>query len=494
MNSFIENLENKENYTLTENEAVAHKTTKKAIYDLFAFGGAYRNRKYEDIVLLFKNAYEEDKELALKCLFYLRDVRGGQGERKFFRTCMHWLAIYDRDVALKFMKLIPEYGRWDDLIYSFLDSPIEKDMSAFLKETLIQDIKENNCSLLAKWMPSENASNNETKKAARKLRNLLNMSAKDYRKMLSGLRKKIKIVERLMSLNYWDSIEFDKLPSKAGFLYRNAFSRRTEIADKYKEFINNKNTKVVSNTLYPYEIVKECFKTDVQDTEKVKILEKYWENLPDYFNGKESKILCVVDTSASMEGTPMNVAFSLGMYCAERLKGDFHNCFITFSCNPKLVKFKGINLVDKVKRTRALNICANTDLVKTFDYLLQNALHSNVEDLPKSIVVISDMEIDAGADHGIWDYNERKWHTENEILTEMEQEREKWAKHGLEMPKLIYWNVDARHDIILDKDDNVTCVSGFSPVIFEQIIRGITGWEFCLNILESNRYAAITLA
>ena len=77
-NTFMENLTNATNFMVTENGALAHKSTRSMVYDMFAFGGAYRKRTDEDCIWLFKNAYEENPELALKCLFYLRDCRGGK--------------------------------------------------------------------------------------------------------------------------------------------------------------------------------------------------------------------------------------------------------------------------------------------------------------------------------------------------------------------------------------------------------------------------------
>ena len=79
-NTFMDSIKRATNFIETENGAVAHKTTLNKVYDMFAFGGAYRQRNDEDCILLFKNAFEQDADFALKCLFYLRDIRGGQGE------------------------------------------------------------------------------------------------------------------------------------------------------------------------------------------------------------------------------------------------------------------------------------------------------------------------------------------------------------------------------------------------------------------------------
>ena len=504
MNTFMNNLKEANNYKLTENGGVAYSSTRNPVYDMFALGAAYRSRSDEDIILLFKNALEYDESLALKCLFYIRDCRGGQGERRFFRVAYRWLAQNYPDIARRNMEYLSEYGRWDDLIYICLDTPLEGAMIATVKGQLILDAQCETPSLLAKWMPSENASSFTTKAAARKIRIALGLTEKEYRKLLAGLRTRINIVEKLMSENRWEEIVFDKIPSKAGLKYKNAFARRDIIAKKYEAFAKDKTTKVNAATLYPYEVVAKAIKTfdyyydrnNLDDTDRA-MIEKYWENLPDYLNGENCSMMCVVDTSGSMTGSdasaPINVAISLGMYCAERLNGPFKNHYISFSRNPKLIEIKGVDFVDKVKRIYRTNLCENTDLVKTFDMILDIARQPGVkkEDVPKTLVVISDMEIDSGSAWGWWEAkNYNKW-TEKTAATEMEKVRQKFAAAGLECPRLVYWNVDARNDTILDSGPNVSFVSGMSPVLFEQVLTGKNGWDLCLDKLLSKRYEVI---
>lgn len=499
-NTFVDNLRKDTNYTETENGGIAHKTTLSKIYDMFALGGAYRKRSDEDCILLFKNALEEDETLALKCLFYLRDIRGGQGERRFFRVCFNWLAKEYPEIAKRNLENLAEYGRYDDL-YCVVGTPIEDDMFKLMKNQIDLDMASLNIhmnegvSLLAKWLKSENASSKETKYLANKTREHFGLSHKDYRKMLSALRTRINIVEKLMSTNQWEKIEFDKIPSKAGLIYRNAFARRDIIAKKYEEFINSKETKVNAGALYPYDIVHQATNhmvwysdgIDITDVER-KTLNKYWENQKDYLNGEPCKIMCVVDTSGSMTSggngaTPIDVAISLGMYCAERLSGPFKDNFISFSSRPQFIEVEGIDFVDKVHRIYAQNLCENTDLAAVFNLLKNVALQpsTNIEDLPETIIVISDMEIDGGS---YWNQYTR--------ATEMERIRQEWKAAGLKMPKLVYWNVNARHNLILDEaKDGITYVSGCSPIIFESVLFGKTGWDLCYDKLMSERYAQV---
>lgn len=488
-NTFIKKLKEKTNFTNTENGGIAYKSTLNKVYDLFALGGAYRNRTNDDCILLFKNAFNEDKILALKCLFYLRDCRGGQGERKFFRLCYNWLSKNYPDIAKKNFKLIPEYGRWDDLIYSTLGTPIEEEVIKFIKEQLFLDLNSKTPSLLAKWCPSENASSYETVKTAQYLRMKMNMSSKEYRKILSSLREKINIVERLMSSNKWEEIEFDKIPSKAGLIYRNAFAAKDIIREKYINFIRSKETRVNASTIYPYGLVKKALSLQDSFSTEREVLEKYWENLPDYLLEEPSKMICVVDTSASMMGTPINVAISLGMYCAERLGGDFKNKFISFSDKPQLITIEGKDFVDKVRNIHKTIFNLDTNLEAVFDLLLESAKKSRKEDIPQTIIIISDMEINSA--FGFIDNTIEN--IQNRTMIEMEKIKEKWRRSRIKCPKLIYWNVNAKHDIILDRGSDVSFVSGFSPTLFETILSGKTGLDLMIHKLNNRRYSAIDI-
>ena len=505
MNTFMNQLNNNINFKYTENGALAHERLNSDVYTLFAMGAAYRSRSDADCILLFKNAFEEDETLALKCLFYIRDCRGGQGERRFFRVCMRWLAENHPQRATALAEYVPEYGRYDDWFKIYFGTPVEGQVIEMMKKQLSTDMfcKKNAVSLLAKWMPSENASSKETIRTAKKIRNAFGVSAKEYRQMLSKLRTKINVLEKLMSANRWDEIEFDKIPSKAGLVYKNAFARRDIIAKKYERFAKDKTTKVNASTLYPYEVVAKATQhmgygwgsyLNIDEVDRA-MINKYWENLPNYLEGKDCSMMCVVDTSGSMTGreaaAPINVAISLGLYCAERIGGPFKNHYISFSSRPQLIKTEGVDFVDKVHRIYRTNLCENTDLEAVFDLLLATAKKPGVSawDIPKTIVVISDMEIDQGSG-SYWSSNSRRW-TKESASTEMETIRKKWAAAGLTLPKLVYWNVDARHDTILDAGPNVTFVSGMSPTIFKQVLTGKTGWELCLETICSKRYEVI---
>ena len=489
---FLDSLKSMINLGQTENGAVKRFTTYSGLLDLFALGGAYRTRSDVEVISLFERAFLEDETYAMKCLFYLRDVRGGQGERRFWRVCMKWLAQEHTEAARRNLKYVAEFGRYDDYLV-LLDTPLKDDVLEILGTRFAMDLLSPEPSLLAKWLPSENASSKETKRQAAIIRHAFGLSAREYRKALSFLRNKINVLEKLMSAREWEKIDFSKIPSKAGFQYKEAFLRHDEdrIAKgcdiTYKSFIEDSKTKVNAQVLYPYECVAAVWQA--HDDFSRATVNKYWDNLKDYFNGAIFNGLAVVDTSGSMtwgsnaKCRPIDVSISLGIYCAERAKGPFANHYITFSRNPQLIEIKENDFCSKVRAVSRRVINENTNIAAVFDLLLNTAIQSKCaqEDLPENIIIISDMEFDSCLGY-----------QRDNFSTLIENIEKTWNEKGYKMPKLIFWNVNARTDNIpMNVKNGVTLVSGISPSIFKQILTGKTSFDLMFEVLDSKRYSNI---
>lgn len=491
--SFSDSFKKRTNYTTTEKGATAHKTTESDLLDFFAQGGAMRHRDKQDIVSMFDVAFQEDPRLALKTLFYFRDIRGGQGERRIFRTAIEYLAGSQPEAIRENINLIPEYGRWDD-IYALFDTQLEEEAAQLIKEQLEKDWDSENPSLLAKWLKSENASSNETKRLGNKTRKYLDMTHRQYRKMLSRLREKINVVEKKMSRNDWEDINYEKVPSKAGLIYKNAFERNDP--ERYKEYLERLEkgeANVNSDTLYPYELVNKAFKTDLTTSDRT-YLNEAWRQLPDYIDGEENAI-AVVDTSGSMSmgdksPQPKDVALSLGLYMAERNKGEFHNKFITFSNQPEMIEVKGSNFVQKVKNMWGAHWDGTTDIVAVFDLILDIALENDYTQkmLPNRLYIISDMEFDMATS---------SWNSPKVNKTLFEKIENRYNSHDYDMPNLVFWNVNARNKQFPMKKDKrgVQLISGCSPSIFEATMKGefMTPYEFMVSVIDSERYKPVTL-
>lgn len=512
MNTLLNSMKQAQNFTYTENGGLTRKSTMSGLLDLFAMGGSYRSRTDDDCIFLFKKAFEEDEVHALRCLFYLRDCRGGQGERRFFRVVTRWLASNKTSAMKRNLEWVPFFGRWDDL-YEFVGTPLEKDAFSLMYHQLALDVSCKTPSLLAKWLKSENTSSGNSRCLGAKTRMAFKMTPKQYRKTLSTLRAKINVLERLMSENRWTEIEFDKIPSRAGLIYRNAFARHDIERIKseknvrtYEEFAKDKTTKVNAETLYPCDIVHKALGEtsywggipNLSDIERA-MLNKYWDNLHDYFQNAVFNGVAVVDTSSSMWTTrgnvkiaPMDVACALGMYCAEKCnpKSPWHGHYISFSRQARLVPVEGVDFVDKCRRIRAHDLCENTNIESVFDLILGLALKNRVPDseMPKNIIIISDMEFDsAQRGSGFWGESRGAW---NETV--MEKWARRYQEYGYTVPHLVFWNVDARQDNIPMKDNgNVTFVSGYSASLFEQLLTGKTGIDFVLDKIDSERYQCI---
>lgn len=466
--------------TLTENGALTNTTTGSAVLDFFALGGALRSRSEDERYNLFCKAYIENPQLAIRALFYFRDVRGGQGERDTFRMIFSKFIEDAPLTAIQLLPLIPEYGRWDDF-YSFIDTPLEDNVWEIIETQLQQDLKANNPSLLAKWLKSENTSSAESRYLAKRTREALGMNSKQYRKMLSQLRKKIDIVERKMSSNDWSEINYEQVPSKAATQYRHAFIRHDNARyAKYIQEVLSGEKKINTQTLYPSDIVGRVMKGDTGDT-----LQAAWENLPDYFNGKEMNGIVVADVSGSMLGRPIEVAIAIAMYIAEHNKGTFNNKFITFSQEPQLRTIQGETIFQRVHSIEHSDWGVNTNIESVFDLLLEAATRYNLpqSELPERVIIVSDMEFDEAS----------CTETTNTLFVDI---HEQWVRAGYRMPRLVFWNVDARNNQLpMRMEDNVQFVSGYSPSILTALLAGefLNPVDLMLSVLNGNRYNNIVI-
>ena len=481
--TLLDNIKNEQNFTLTENGGLALNSTSNALVDLFSVSGAMRKRGDREIATMFGKAMVENKLIATKLAFYTRDVRGGLGERRTGRLMFKYLADIYPDIFNKNLEYIAEYGRWDDLVYLLYDAP-EK-IVALISKQLKQDIENKNkmepISLLAKWLPSVNTSNRDTVRKGRFLAKKLGMSEKQYRKTLADLRNYLRVVETDMSAKRFSDIDYPAVPSKAMNNYRNAFKRNDE--ERFAEFLNKVEKgeeKINSSVLYPYDIVeKYMFKSGIED----KVLEEQWKALPDYVEG-ENNFLIMADVSGSMYGRPMATSVGLAMYFAERNKGPFANTFMTFSEKPELVTIKGDSLLERIRYVAGSNWMMNTNLEAAFDLVLKTAVKYGTpkEEMPSSIVVITDMEFDACADKNWLFYDTMKQRFENS---------------GYQIPNIVFWNVNSRQNTYHASFDRqgVQLASGQSPVVFESLIKGVnlTPYDYMLSVLNTERYEKITV-
>ena len=480
----LEVLKKTANKTYTENGAVTRRTSGKDCLDLFAAIGALRRADDQDICSRFLKAYAENPDLAMKILFYARDVRGGLGERRVFRSILTWLASNEKSSVVRNLPYIAEYGRWDDVLV-LLKTPCRKEALALLEEQFREDLAAleagGDVSLLGKWLPSVNASNQETVIMAKMIAKSFGLSDRDYRKALTGLRARIRIIENnLREKDY--TFDYSKQPSKAMFKYRKAFLRND--GERYAAFmdkVDRGEAKLHTGTLMPYELVERAY--DCSEEER-RSLDVTWRTLEDFTTDENA--LVAADGSGSMywgsKPMPAAVAQSLAIYFAEHNKGKFHNHFLTFSMTPQLVEIKGKDFVEKVRYCRTFDECANTNLEAVFDLILQTAAENHVPqaEMPAKLYIISDMEFD----HCV----------KNSSMTNFENAKASYAAAGYKLPDLVFWNVDSRHEQqpVKENDRGVALVSGNSPRIFSMVMDGeLNPYDFMLSVIDTERYAPI---
>ena len=483
-------LKTESNVTYTENGALTNRSSQSYCLDLFFTAGAMRNSCKEDIENAVIKAYCEDPEKTMKIIFFARDARGGLGERRFFRIAMDALAKAAPDAVKRNIPLIAEYGRYDDLCM-LVNTPLADEAVQEISRILSADLEamadRKNVTLLAKWLPSVNASSRQTVENGRKLCKKLGMNEKDYRRTLASLRSYIDIIEnRLRESDY--TFDYSKQPSKAMFKYRKAFIRND--GSRYNAFINrviSGEAKLNASVLYPYEIVRKAYSCTDQNERKV--LDASWRSLDSHGDTEEnSRAIAVIDGSGSMTcGTsirPLDVALSLGIYFAEHNKGAFSNHFITFSEHPQLVEIHGSDIVEKVNFCSRFNEVANTDLEAVFELILKTAVKNKVPqtEMPSRLYIISDMEFDYCIEGG-------------NSLTLFEAMKKKYARFGYVLPDILFWNVNSRQQNVPVRfsDTGAALVSGASPSIFDMVRSGEITPEIIMNsIIYSQRYAEVS--
>lgn len=479
----LNQLKNDLNVGYTLNGAGAYETTQNAMVDFFSQAGAMRNRSEQDIISEFTQAFGEDKLLAMKALFYFRDIRSGQGERRLFRIIIRYLADHHSETMEKNLTLIPYFGRWDD-IYELFGTRLEAKAADFIKQQYIEDISSETPSLLGKWLKSENASSFETKKLAKRTRIILGLTPRQYRKSLSALREKINIVERHMSSKEWHEIDYAKLPSVAGLKYRQAFFRND--LERYEAFIESLvkgETTVNVKDLYPYDLVRKVYGGGNQEDV---LLDQMWKRLPNYIGDANENSMVVVDVSGSMSGLPMDVAISIGLYLAERNHGHYHNHFITFSERPKMVEIKGSTFAERVRNIKRADWEMSTNMEAVFDLILNSAIKNNIpkEEMVKKLYIVSDMQFDK-ATKGRVD------------ISLFENIRERYISQGYELPVLTFWNVNSYGESFpMTVDDRgFLAVSGCSPSIFTNLMKGefVSPYDLMVDVLNDERYSVISI-
>lgn len=494
--SYLEQLKTEANYTHTLNGAKTHGSTGDACLDFFAVAGGMRYRKAADQIRLFDRAYIETPDLAMKLLFHLRDIRQGMGERKLFRTLLRHVACRWPESARKNVQYITEYGRWDDLL-CLLDTPSQDEAVRVIRKQLDEDLlalerriageKDAHISLLAKWLPSCNTSSKRTRMLGRKLCKSLDMDERAYRKTLTALRAQICLTECYLTRRRADKVQYKAVPAGAMLKYRSAFRRHDAMRfHAYLQDVNAGKAAMHADTLFPYEICRPFFMNYKFQCNDPETLDALWNSMSHQVGNQNA--LSVIDTSGSMycgygAVKPALISQAMGIYCAERCTGLFHNVFITFESTPHLLELHGENLRDKLIYLSTTPWGGSTNLEAVFDLILRTAVnaHAKQEEMPDVLYIFSDMEFNIAV---------RDPHA-----TVYENARRNFEQHGYTLPAVVFHNVNSwqMQTPVTAHTRGAALTSGASVNALKESFDGnVTPMSHMLRVLNSQRYAVIT--
>ena len=539
MEAYDRNQQIMNNLTFTENGANALKSTTSAVLDLFVKAPSMlkpNDDDIEELKSLIRTAIEEDPQLTLKCIFYLGDIREGAGVRKVFTESIRLLAK-EYPKMLKFvLPQIPEFSRWDVLVKALLYTDFEDALTGIIKYQLETDLESTTPSLCAKWLPSPSSSAKNTRKLGRRLSHLLNLSGKKltgdpdvdkeikkedniiFSKILTRLRKDLDIVEHYIATIDYDKIDYSKVPSVALNRYQSLFLKYDNA--RFMKWVYEAaegKAKINSKRLYPFEIIKNILDNSLHflyirnenriSMTKAFLADAQWKNMEDVIEGKELNWLVMADVSGSMEdydNIPIATSIATAIYCAEKTQGVFHNKFMTFSKKPEIVDIKGDTICEKVENAYRANWGFNTDLEKAFDLILEVAVNNKLkqEELPQTLLIISDMEFDEAR-------GQYYYHDNEDSKTLFKEIQEKFNKYGYEMPTCVFWNVNADVKFPVDSEEKgCILLSGYSNNNFRALLGAdliqeephlidttekvtVTPYESMVSILNSERYEKI---
>ena len=465
MNKFVEAMRTED--AVTYNGAVTHSTSSNACLDLFFLAGACRNEIEQNIISKLSAAYAEDRVKCLKIIFWAGDIRQGAGERRFFKLALNWLNDNHEEDLLKYLDQVPEFSRWD-VLFEINNEKVLDFICGKLKEDKVDG-------LLAKWLPRKNQYNN----LAKKIQNKIGITPKTYRKLLV---KNTQVVENKMCEKKWNEIYYPSVPSVALNKYNKAWYRNDkERFEQYIEDVKNGKSKINASAIFPHDIIKKGLYIYGVTNPLNQAEITQWNNLPNYLEGKTNSIIPVCDVSGSMyfsNKLPITISIALGLYISERNEGPFKDAFITFSERPVMQYLKG-DINARMQQLAVAEWGNNTNLTAVFNLILDKAIDNKLtqEDMPETILIISDMEFDSCG-----------------MMTNMEYIKSKYDEYDLKMPQLVFWNVNGRSGNVPVKmnDKGVALISGASPNILKAVLSNeIHPIKIMNSVIETNRYSFI---
>lgn len=395
----------------------------------------------------------------------------------------------------------------------------------------INKIPHRQLSLCAKWAPALGAKKHnmgtaknapkrnkakagEHHKIALKLVQTLGCTNAEYRKMRSAIMRHLNVAEQALSAGRIEDINLEHMTSAQQAKYGKVMKEKNaEAYNEYLDKVEAGEAKMNSEVNTPADIVH-MYTTDrgwnVKDVKSFdRTIELLWQNLKQVEVPEGKSCIVVRDDSGSMtvevsketSMTALEVATALSLYCAERLPGEFKDKFISFSATPKFLDVSRFDsLHDRLHYAYHHSEVSNTDVKAVFDLLLKTALQHNMTqaDIPGTVLLISDMEFDAGTSMHSYRYTKAGYEGVPQKAL-FEEIRGQWKAAGYEMPVLAFWNLNTERALVPTVDDRgVVLLSGFTTDNLDMVMNGdlanFTPAKQLEMVLSKPRYDAVETA
>tara|TARA_Y100000385_G_C13099650_1_gene643658 strand:+ start:2034 stop:3443 length:1410 start_codon:yes stop_codon:yes gene_type:complete len=421
----------------------------------------------------------------IKAVFYIRHIKGC---RRLGRHSYQWLFLNYPGEFMKVIRKIPEYGRWDDLLWlwpgllqlnseevDFINrnycsdvkvtdivilQKYQNDIVRITGEKLVEDrlamLLNQPVSLCAKWCPSEKDSLDRRYNLVRTLCKAMSWNKATYRKeYLTPLRKYTRIIEPLMCDNRWSEIDIERVPrcamKKLKMTFRKRLPANLEYYEKYCKYYKQPSSYEFMGNIYSY-------------------TQNEWNNILE-MTDKTHGTISVIDISSSMKKwnysqdydfNPVDVSVGIGILLANTLQGYFKNKFITFSHNPEILTLSETdNVFEHHKHVTNSDWSTKLDISSVLDILLYTAISYDVtkDEFPRNLLVITDAS------------------SENASSVINESIFSKYKKSIYLIPHIKFWNLGSNNHMS-DEREYVTEIAGFSHIFVKPLI---TSNKFELN-------------
>jgi hypothetical protein len=488
-----------------------------------------------------KDEYIEYMSIMFKLIGQTRDLIEGKGEYILsYMLLSVWYKHHPKLAMFAFQCFVHSfkdeshpYGSWKDVKYMIRymeQHQTGADLILYaiqlLNSQIRKDIVSDVPSLAAKWVPREKSAfsalfgtlaldffpvyvNSATTTAS--VKRAATKSKMEYRKIISGLNKKLDTVQIKQCANTWSEIDPSKQTSITMHKQKRAFLNklksgqtkydlpdRIQCAQNFEDYAlkaQNGEVEIKGKRIGLNDFTKEALQlitTQQELSPESQILNAQWLN-NSLQTGKLGKMMAMVDVSGSMDGDPLNAAIALGIRIAE--KSMLGKRVITFSATPQWVNLEGCdNFISMVSKVRTADWGMNTNFMAALNLILDAVIQSKLtpEDVEDMVLtILSDMQLDQA---------DPKYGSMMELI------ENKYADAGMRLykkpfkpPHILFWNLRSTNGFPnLSSQKNTSMMSGFSPSLLNlfceeglDALQSCTPWSLLIKSLESDRYKVL---